>query len=118
MPEYLYQNPKTKKIISIIQGVNDVHEYFDKNELKWDRVFTVPELNTQGTLDANCNVQQFSEYTKNKKGTVGDLWDRSAELSSKREKIYGKDPIKNKYYDNWSKKRKGKKHPSTKNQSI
>jgi hypothetical protein len=43
---------------------------------------------------------------------MGDLWDRSAELSAKRKDKMGKDPVKEKYFENWSKKRKGKKHPS------
>lgn len=111
MPEYLYQNPKNNKVISIIQSIHDNHEYIDEDGLKWNRVFTSPQLNTEGTLSADCSAQQFSEFTKNKKERFGDLWDRSSELSEKRKKLYGKDPIKEKYFKNWSKKRKGKKHP-------
>lgn len=113
MPIYIYQNPKTKEVKEIVQSVHDNHEYKDKAGVLWNRIFTAPELNTQGSLNAECSEKQFSEFTKNKKGTVGDLWDRSAELSEKRKKIYGKDPIKEKYFKNWSKKRKGKKHPKS-----
>jgi hypothetical protein len=50
--------------------------------------------------------------TGNKKGTMGDLFDQSKELSEARKKIHGgKDPVKQKYWKEWSKKRKGKKHP-------
>jgi len=111
MPEYIYQHPNTEKIITIMQSVHDNHEYIDENGLKWNRIFTSPQLNTQGKLSAESNQKDFAEYTKNHKGTIGDLWDRSAELSEKRTKIYGKDPIKDKYFKDWSKKRKGKKHP-------
>jgi len=111
MPEYLYQHPKNNKVISLIQSIHDEHEFFDKKGVKWNRVFTVPELNTEGTLKAESSSKEFSEFTSKKKGTVGDLWDRSKELSEKRQKMYGKDPIKNKYFKDWSKKRKGKKHP-------
>jgi len=114
MPEYLYENPKTKKVVSIIQSIHDKHEYTDNNGLKWNRVFTAPELNTEGTLKADCSDKQFSEFTGKKKGNLGDLFDRSKELSEKREKIYGKDPVKRKYFKDWSKKRKGKKHPLNK----
>jgi hypothetical protein len=62
-------------------------------------------------LTAESTKTDFAEYTKNHRGTIGDLWDRSAELSEKRSKIYGKDPVKDKYFKDWSKKRKGKKHP-------
>jgi predicted nucleic acid-binding Zn ribbon protein len=113
MPIYLYQNPKTQETIEVIQSVNDTHEYIDNSNLKWDRIFTVPEVNSQGSLDVNCDAKKFSEFTANKKGTVGDIWDRSAELSEKRKKIYGEDPVKKKYYSDWSKKRKGKVHPNS-----
>ena len=110
MPIYLYQNPKTKEIKEIIQSVNDKHEYYE-NKLKWNRIFTIPQVGIDTKLDANSNEKDFAEKTKNKKDNIGQLWDRSRELSEKREKIYGKDPIKEKYFKDWSKKRKGKKHP-------
>lgn len=111
MPIYLYQHPKTKKVKEIIQSVHDAHEYFEDG-IKWDRVFTAPELNTHDKLTAESSAQQFSELTRKQKGTMGDLWDRSKELSEKRKKLYsGEDPVKKKYYDDWSKKRKGKIHP-------
>lgn len=111
MPIYVYQNPKNKKIIEINQSVHDSHEYIDKSGLKWNRIFTSPQLNTDGTLKSDCSEKEFSEYTKNKKGTIGDLWDRSRELSEKRKKIYGKDPVKDNFLKDWSSKRKGKKKP-------
>jgi hypothetical protein len=113
MPLYTYINPKTKQTIDIVQSVHDEHIYIDKNGLEWNRVFTAPEVNTHGTLKAETTDKQFSEYTKNQKGNIGDLWDRSNELSEKRKKVYGQDPVKKKYYDNWSKKRKGKVHPKS-----
>lgn len=109
MPIYIYQNPKTKKIKEVVQSVYDKHEFIDRKGLKWDRVFTTPQLNTDGSLDPNCTHKEFSDFTKKKKGTIGDLWDRSKELSDKREKIYGIDPIKHNYEKKWSDKRKGKK---------
>lgn len=111
MPEYLYEHPKNGKIISIIQSIHDKHEYIDDSGVKWNRVFTAPELNTEGSLKTDCTAQQFSDYVGKKKGTIGDLFDRSKELSEKRQKVLGKDPLKEKYYKNWSKKRKGKRHP-------
>ncbi len=39
------------------------------------------------------------------------MWDASKEASEKRDKITGKDPTKEKYFKNYSKKRKGMKHP-------
>lgn len=113
MPIYTYIHPDTEEMIDVVQSVHEKHIYIDKNGIEWKRVFTVPEINTQGTLKADATEKQFSEYTKNKKGTFGDLWDRSAELSEKRKKIYGVDPVKKKYHESWSKKRKGRVHPKS-----
>jgi hypothetical protein len=113
MPIYLYQHPKTKQIKEIIQSVHDKHEYIE-NGVKWDRIFTAPELNTHDKLGAESSSQKFAELTGKQKGTMGDLWDRSKELSEKRKKLYGgEDPIKKNYYKDWSKKRKGKVHPKS-----
>lgn len=114
MPTYIYTNPKTNEVIEIIQSINDLHEYYDKNGLKWNRVFTVPELNTNEKLKAESSAKDFNRATSDQKGKLGDLWDRSAELSEKRKKLYGKDPVKEKYFKDWSKKRKGKIHPKSK----
>lgn len=113
MPLYLYQNPKTGKIKEIVQSVHDIHEYSEAG-IKWNRVFTTPEVNTQDKLNAESSSKQFAELTGKQKGTMGDLWDRSQELSEKRKKLYGgEDPVKKEYYKDWSKKRKGKVHPKS-----
>jgi hypothetical protein len=44
------------------------------------------------------------------KGTMGEIWDYSKQLSEKREKMYGKDPVKEKSQNEYSKKRKGMKY--------
>jgi hypothetical protein len=111
MPLYTYIHPETDETIDLVQSIHDEHVYIDKNDIEWKRVFSAPEINTKGTLKAESTAKDFSEFTKNTKGNYGDLWDRSAELSEKRQKIYGQDPVKQKYFKDWSKKRKGKKHP-------
>lgn len=111
MPEYIYQHPKTNKTISLIQGIHDNHEHIDLEGVKWNRIFTVPQMGVDTKMDANTSSKEFSEKTKNKRGVLGDLFDQSKELSEARKKMYGKDPVKKKYWNDWSKKRKGKKHP-------
>ena len=111
MPEYLYQHPDTEEVKSIIQSIHDKHEYIDNNGTKWNRVYTVPQMGIDTKMDASTDSKGFSEKTKNKRGSLGDLFDQSKELSEARKKMYGKDPVKKKYWDDWSKKRKGKKHP-------
>jgi hypothetical protein len=112
MPIYIYQNPETGEVKEIMQSMNDIHEYFEKN-VKWNRIFTVP----QASIDTNAdpfNSNQFLDVTKNKKGTYGNMLDYSKELSEKRSKISGgPDPIKDKYYEQYAKDRGGSKHPDT-----
>ena len=86
MPLYTYIHPETKETIDVVQSVHDKHIYIDAKGIEWKRVFTAPEVNTQGNLKADCTPKQFSEFTKNKKGTLGDMFDRSAELSEKKKK--------------------------------
>ena len=51
------------------------------------------------------------EKTSSKKGTVGDMMAHSEELSQIRKDQRGIDPLKQKYYKNYSKQRGGAKHP-------
>lgn len=108
---YLFQHPKTKKVIEVVQGINEVHEHFDKKGVKWTRLFTVPHAIIDGKLDP-FDQNAFLDKTRHSKGQkMGDLWERSGELSEKRAaKRDGVDPLKKKYYDDYAKKRKGKRH--------
>lgn len=109
MPIYLYQHPKTKEIKSIFQKMLDEHVY-SEDGIEWNRVFTLP-MASVGTKVDPFSSKQFIEQSAAKKGTIGDLIDQSRELSAKREKVIGTDPLKEKYLKNWSKKRGGRLHP-------
>lgn len=113
MPVYIYQNPKTKEVVELVQSINDTHDYTDESGLKWNRVYTVPQVGIDTKLDAFSTGNDFVEKTKNKKDSIGHLWDRSKELSEKRKSKFGEDKLKTKYLENWSKKRKGRKPPPT-----
>ena len=108
MPTYIYQNPKTGEIIEICQSINDEHKYIDAKKLEWNRVFTPLQINAD-LLNPLSSEKEFVQYTKNRKGTIGDLWDKSRELSEKRQKAYGKDPVKESFMKKWSSKRRNKK---------
>lgn len=113
MPVYIYHNTDTDEYREIYQSMNDVHEYFGESgdELSWKRVFTVPQASIDASVDP-FSSKQFVDKTQNKKGTYGDLLDRSAELSAQRASLAGGvDPVKQKYYEEYSKQRKGAKHP-------
>ena len=109
---YIYEHPKTGKQVEVYQGINDVHEYFDKKGLKWLRVFTVPNMSIDSRIDEFSAVD-FANKTRNKNDNVGALIDRSKELSEKRaSRNGGVDPVKEKFFKDYSKKRKNKLHPS------
>lgn len=109
MPIYLFQNPKTQEVIEVIQKMKDDHVYVDENGLEWKRIFTIPAAGIDGRIDS-FSPQDFVEKTRGKGMTVGDMWDAAKEHSENREKILGKDPLKEKYYKNYSEKRQGMKH--------
>ena len=114
MPIYLYQNKNTKEVREVLQGMNDIHEYYGDEEVPencWERVYTVPTASIDTKQDP-FSTNQFLDITKNKRGTYGDMLDYSKELSDKRASIVGgTDPIKEKYYEDYSKNRRGAKHP-------
>lgn len=121
MPIYLYQHNKTKQIKEVIQSMNDVHEYHGDKDIKedgWERIYTVPMASVDTNQDP-FSQNQFLDITKNKKGTYGNMLDYSNELSEKRSAIIGApDPIKEKYYKDYSKNRRGAKHPDKMKKSF
>ena len=113
MPTYTFLNPHTEEEIDVIQSMKEPHVYVDENGLEWSRKWTSPNA----TIDAD--IDPFDKQAFNRKvdgvtaerGTMGDLWDRSKELSEKRKQKLGYDPVKSKYLDQYSKERKGKRLP-------
>ena len=109
MPIYIYQNPKTEEYIEVIQTMHEDHVYHDEAGLEWKRIFTSPNMAIDLDTDP-FSENSFIEKTK-EAGTLGDMWDRSAEMSAKRaEKAGGVDPLKKDYFKKYSKERGGSKH--------
>lgn len=68
-------------------------------------------FNAKGMKIDPFSEKQFLERTGDKGGSLGELFDRSRELSEMRAaKLGGEDPIRRKVYDEFSKKYKGMKH--------
>lgn len=111
-PEYLYEDPDTGEVKSVFQKTDDKHEHKEEGR-KFNRVFTVPNASIDTRIDATSE-KDFIDKTKNKKGTMGDLWNASREASAKRKEIFGEDKVKKKYLEKYSEKRKGLKHPTEK----
>jgi hypothetical protein len=111
MPIYVFEDPETGETVEVIQGMNDDHEHVDDKGIKWNRVWCASELNTDGQIDP-WNSNDFVNKTKGDSGNIGDLLDRSAELSDQRAKDHGGvDPVKEKFYKDYSKNRGGSEHP-------
>jgi len=112
MPLYIFQNPNTDETREVFFKMNDKKEYFgDINEQKveWKRVFLSPNTSIDTEIDP-MDKNSYMRKTENKAGTLGEMWDHSKELSEKRAKKMGKDPIKQEYFKQYKKNHKGVKH--------
>lgn len=107
MAIYIYSHPNTGEIKEVIQSMNDIHEYI-QDGIKWNREFTSPTASIDTKIDP-WSQKDFVEKTRNKKGTLGGIWDQSAELSEKRKGASNYDPVKEDNYKNYQKK-VGKPH--------
>jgi hypothetical protein len=109
MPIYVYKHPEREEYEEVLQGMNDEHVY-EKDGLKWDRVFLAPNASVDSDIDP-FSSQQFLDATYNKKGSYGDILDYSKEQGAKRaSQNGGTDPVQQKYFDDYAKKRGGAKH--------
>jgi len=106
MPLYLYSNPETHEVKEVLQGMSEDHSYYEDG-VKWLRIYTLPQM----SIDTKVDPYSAKDFTKatNKKGTIGDMMDLSAELSNKRADKEGTDPVKQKHFQDYEKKNK-KKH--------
>ncbi len=93
MPLYSYVNDSTGEIVELLQSVNDEHRYIIDGE-EWRRIWNVPQISVDTKTDP-FSVKEFLDKTA-KGGTVGDLWDRAAELSHLRTEKEGFDKFKEK----------------------
>jgi hypothetical protein len=118
MPEYLYQHPNTKEVMTLLQKMTDEHEFIDTEGIKWQRLFGHVGLSMDSQAIDPFSEKQFLEKTANMKGTMGDMMDYSKELSSQREATLGKeDPIKRKAFNEY-KKTRGVSHPNDRPKSA
>ncbi len=116
MPTYLFaREDRPDKTSTRFYHMNEVPSIgsliTDEDGVVWRRVATKP----QASFDTKADPYSAKDYVKAtaKRGTIGDLHDRAAEAAAKRADKEGKegDPVQNAFYENYSKRRKGKKHP-------
>ena len=106
MPEYIYEHPETGEQVVVLQSVHEEHVY-EIEGVEYNRVYTVPNA----SIDTQIDPHSAKDFREKAKGSIGDLWDQSAEASSKRKERHGHDPVKKKFFEDYSKSRKGVKHP-------
>ena len=113
MPLYIFQHPKTKETKEVLQSMKHDHTYVDEKGVEWNRVWVNPHASIDTQIDP-WSSKDFVAKTENKGGTVGDLWDKSKELTRKRaQENGGVDPVKVKSDKDYSKERNGMKRPSS-----
>ena len=96
-PIYIYKHPDHEEYVEIIQGMKEDHVYVDEEGVEWEREYTPPNAQIKDTIDP-FNKNQFLQKTADSKGTMGDMIDRSKELSEKRKEVLGKDPVQEKFF--------------------
>lgn len=109
-PEYLYQHPETKEVVSVIQTMREEHCY-EKDGIEYKRVFTKPNASVDSisSLDP-FDTRAYVEKTGKMKGNIGSLWNISKEASERRaEKLGHEDPVRRRFFDKYEKKN-GTKH--------
>jgi hypothetical protein len=97
-------------------SVHDIHE-FSKDGIKWIRIFTIPTA----SIDSKWNCDDPNDFvikSGKKKGSYGDILDKSLELSKEREKKYGRDEIKEQKFKDYAEKRHGHEHPLKKRERL
>jgi hypothetical protein len=114
MPIYTFQHPETEEVVEVVQRMKETHEHIDDDGVQWRRVFTVPQANADVNIDP-FNARAFNDKNRLSNASFGDLQKQSEDASRLRaDKNSGVDPVKKKYFKDWSAKREGKKHPQDK----
>ena len=110
MPLYTYEHPETEETVDIIQSMKEDHIYIDDKGLQWRMVFYDPRASIDSRIDP-FDKEAFKSKTFNKKGSYNDVLEKSKELGQMRKDKLGYDPVQKKYFEDYSSKRRGIKHP-------
>lgn len=119
MPIYPFIHNETKEVVDVyIPITGDVTSFngFDGTQSgQWKRCYDASYYNTytsRGVVGVKQNAhsqKDFLKATENKNYTIGDLWERSRELSEERKAKDGVDKVKEKFLKDYEKQH-GVKH--------
>lgn len=113
MPNYAFTRADDPSVTTeLFYHMNDapsVGKVVKVDGVKWRRVFTRP----QASFDTRADPYSAKDFAKvtNKTDTMGALYDRSKEMSLKRQDKDGVDQVKQGYFKDYSRRRHGTKHP-------
>jgi len=115
MPLFLFKNSDTNEVREIFFKMNDdkVYNGEDGTEIgKWSRRWTKPNASVNSLSNTNpFDTRAHVEKTGQMKGSLGDLFNISKEMSERRQdKIGGEDPVKRKFFEDYKQKNNGAKH--------
>ena len=110
MPTYEYIHPDTGETIELVQKMLECHIHIDSDGVEWERVFNAPNAAIDTTGMNPFSKEDFMRATAKPGMTAGDMMDLSKELSNKRAKSAGCDPVKQKTVTDYEKKT-SKPHP-------
>lgn len=99
MPQYLFLDELTNKIEEVFFKFADapsIGTYIEYENRKLRRLATIPNASSDSVAVDPYSSKDFARIT-NKGGTIGELWDRSAEMSEKRKDKDGIDPVMEKH---------------------
>lgn len=114
MPALPFQNPHTGEVKDIYVSIHETDKtkfqvQIDENGVAWKRIIENPNMAVDSKWDA-FSERDFINKSATKRGSVGDLWQKSQELSEQREAKAGVDGVKEKFYADYQKKHRGIKH--------
>lgn len=115
MPNYLFQrvgSEETKEFTFSMKEVPSFGTVIKRDGIKWKRLMLNPQVACAGLKAIDpYSPQAFVNKTGQMKGTLGDLWDASKELSERRaQKEGGTDPLRKKYYADYKRRKRGTPH--------
>ena len=111
MPQYIYINDETNEYVEVIQTMSENHKYFGEDGKEWRRVFTVPNASIDSLAQSDpFDLNSLTKKTGEMKGTMGDLFATSAEMSERRAEHLGhEDPVKRNHFNKYEREN-GIKH--------
>lgn len=120
MPLYTFESLDDGRLQDIFFTMKEVPrfgEYIDIDGTRWKRVMTIPNAASNTEADPH-SVKDFNKSLDGKNVTIGNMFDASKEASEKRANKDGVDAVKQKFYRDYAKERKGTLHHGERKENM